>query len=237
MNFNFRAIITLGFLLIPVVGMSGENVPLPSNNNTLSTIPKMERGKVKHISKDELPPDLREIPEKDIERNKHAYEEVPEAFFTHLSNYYNHLRIGPDAFSNVKVKLVDISMTKLAKYKYEGIIPEGPTIKGPWTNVTRVFRRSDGLLIKLTEWDFVADGGAIVIIDELMNSRVSDIPAFLSVKKSPSGKAVTTIEWATVKKQYTLSAEDNEKIRSTRKLSNKKWLLSLANAIAASDNK
>lgn len=200
MNFNFRAVITFGFLLMPTIGISDETVPLPSNNGTISNIPKMEIGKVKHISKEELLPDLRAITEKDIEKSKHAYEEASEALFMHLSSYYNHLRIGPDALSNVKVKLVDISMTKLAKYKYEGLIPEGPTIEGPWTSVTRVFRRSDGLLIKLTEWDFVADGGAIVIIDEVMNSSVSDVPAFLSVKKSPSGKAVTTIEWATDKK-------------------------------------
>jgi hypothetical protein len=143
----------------------------------------MERGKVKYISKDELPPDFSVITEKGIENNKHAYEEAPEALFTHLSNYYNHLRTGPDALTNVKVKLVDISMTKLAKYMYEGLIPEGPTLKGPWASVTRVFRRSDGLLIKLTEWDFVADGGAIVIVDEVMNSRVSGIPC-LSLGKN-----------------------------------------------------
>lgn len=46
-----------------------------------------------------------------------------------------------------------------------------------------------------------------------MNKRVSGVPAFLSVKQSTSGKAITTLEWATDKKQNSLTAEDDAKIR------------------------
>jgi hypothetical protein len=154
----------------------------------------MEVGKVKRISKDQLPSDLREATENDIEKSKRDYEAAPEAYFEITNNYYNNLRTGPKALSNVHVSLVDVSSTKLAEYEYEGFIPEGPTKKGPWTNVTRVFRRPDGMVIKLSEWDFVADGGAIVIVDELMNSNVADIPAYLSVIQSPSGRTANILE-------------------------------------------
>jgi hypothetical protein len=81
------------------------------------------------------------------------------------------------------------------------------------------------------------DGGAIVILDELMNSNVADIPAYLSVKQSPSGRAATILEWVTDNKHYTLTVEDNAEIRGSRKLSDHNWLLSLTNSLASSDNK
>ncbi|MCU7937528.1 MAG: hypothetical protein KZQ99_22170 [Candidatus Thiodiazotropha sp. (ex Dulcina madagascariensis)] len=236
MDLNFRGIVFTFMLLSPIISIAADTVPLPSSDGLWSTVPQMEIGKVKRLSKDKLPPDLRAITEKEIKKTKRGYEEVPEEYFDYLNGYYNHLRSENDALSNLRVNLVDINLTKLAKYQYEGLIPGGPTIQGPWTSVTRVFRRPDSVLIKLTEWDFVADGGAIVIIDEVMNSSVSGIPAFLSVKKSPSGKAITTLEWATDKKQYTLTAEDDDKIRGSRQLNDQKWLLSLADSIAASDS-
>jgi hypothetical protein len=236
MNLNLRVIICTTIFLLPVVSMADDTVPLPSTSDGLySRVPQMEKGKVKRISKDKLPADLRAVTEKDIEKSQLEYEEVPEMLFSYTSSYHNNLRTGPDATSNVLVQLADVSTTLLDKYQYEGLIPAGPTLKGPWTSVTRVFRRPDGLVIKLTEWDFVADGGAIVIVDELMNSSVSGIPAYFSAKKSPSGRAITTVEWATDKKQYTLTAEDNDKIRGDRRLSDQKWLLKIANSIARSD--
>jgi hypothetical protein len=171
--------------LPPFTGTASDTVSLPSTSDGIySRVPRMEVGKVKRISKDQLPSDLREATETDIGKSKRDYEAAPEAYFEFTNNYYNNLRTGPKALSNVQVSLVDVSSTKLAEYEYEGFIPEGPTKKGPWTNVTRVFRRPDGMVIKLSEWDFVADGGAIVIVDELMNSNVADIPAYLSVIQS-----------------------------------------------------
>jgi hypothetical protein len=235
MDLKHKGIIFSVLLFSTASSVAVDTVPLPSNDGLWSTVPQMENGKVKRLSKDKLPPDLRVFADEEIRKSKKGYKEVPEEYFDYLGAYYNHLRLEHEVLSNIRVSLVDITQTKLAKYQYEGLIPGGPTLEGPWTSVTRVFRRPDGVIIKLTEWDFVADGGAIVIIDEVMNSSVLDIPAFFSVMKSPSGKAVTTLEWATDKKQYTLTAEDDDRIRGNRQLSDQKWLLALADSIATSD--
>lgn len=215
--------------LLPVVGIvaAADTVPLPSSDEHRSRVPQMEIGKVKRISKESLPPDLKSVAEDDIAKSRKGYEEVPEEYFAYLANYRNYLRQDSDVRPNLKMTLADITRTELVNYQYEGMIPGGPAM----TSVTRVYQRSDGVLIKLTEWDFVADGGAIVIIDEVMNKRVSGVPAFLSIKQAPSGRAITTLEWATDKKQYSLTAEDDAKIRGTRKLQDQKWLVRLAESI------
>ena len=70
-----------------------------------------------------------------------------------------------------------------------------------------------------------------MVVSEIMNAKVAGIPAFLSVKKSPSGSAMTVLEWATDKKQYTVTLMDDvtEKQGSVH---DRKWLLKLANSIA-----
>jgi hypothetical protein len=116
--------------LPPFTGTASDTVSLPSTSDGIySRVPRMEVGKVKRISKDQLPSDLREATENDIEKSKRDYEAAPEAYFEFTNNYYNNLRTGPKALSNVQVSLVDVSSTKLAEYEYEGFIPEGPTKK------------------------------------------------------------------------------------------------------------
>lgn len=220
------AIFTALFVLAGGVA-AADTVPLPSSEGEISLVPRMEMGKVKRLSKDALPAELKAVAEEDIAKSRKGYESVPEEYFDYLSGYRDHLWLEQEVLPNLKLALADISRTELAKYQYEGMIPGGPSM----TSVTRVFRRLDGTVIKLTEWDYVADGGAIVIIDEVMNKRVAGVPAYLSVKKSPSGRAITTLEWATDKKQYTLTAEDDSKVRGARSLNDQKWLLSMADSI------
>ena len=57
----------------------------------------------------------------------------------------------------------------------------------------------------LQEWDYVADGGGITIVKEAMNTTVGKFPAQLSRKRSPSGKVMTELSWATEKKYFTLT--------------------------------
>lgn len=231
MEWTLKSMLFTTLLFAAGNGTAADTVPLPFSGEHSSPVPKMEIGKVKRLSKEELPPELRAVVEDDIAKSKKGYEDVSEEHFDYLDGYRNHLRLEDDVLLNLKLTLADITRTEFENYEYEGMMTGGPTIAGPWTSVTRVFRRADGELIKLTEWDFVADGGAIVIVDEVVNERVSGVPAFLSVKRSPSGRAITTLTWATDKKQYTLTAEDDGRIRGTKKLSNHKWLVKLAESI------
>jgi len=231
MERTLKSMLFTTLLFIAGNGIAANTAPLPFTGKQSSPVPTMEIGKVKHLSKEEIPPELKAVVEDDIEKSRKGYEEVSEEYFEYLDNYQNYLRVEDDVLPNLKLTLANLARTEFESYKYEGMIPGGPTIPGPWTSVTRVFRSQDGMLVKLTEWDFVADGGAIVIVDEVMNSRVSGVPAFMAVKKSPSGKAVTTLTWATDKKQYTLTAEDDGSVHGARKLNTKKWLVKLAESI------
>jgi len=231
MELTLKSMIFAALLFAAGNGTAADTVPLPFSGKHSSPVPKMETGKIKHLSKEELPPELKAVVEDDIAKSRKGYENVAEEYFDYLDGYRNHLRLEDDILPNLNLTLADIARTEFENYEYEGMIPGGPTTAGPWTSVTRVYRRADGELIKLTEWDFVADGGAIVIIDEVMNKRVSGIPAFLSVKVAQSGRAITTLTWATNRKQYTLTAEDDARVRGTRKLNNQKWLIKLAESI------
>lgn len=219
-------------LFIVNVAFAGETVNLPSDNSQWTPMPQMEIGKVKHLSKDQLSPDLKAFAEKEIAKSHMGYETVPEELFVYSSNYRNRLRLEDEVKPKLQVKLADINPTELKEYLYEGIIPEGPSIDGPWTSVTRAFKRPDGVTLMLTEWDYIADGGAIVGISELMNVTVANVPAMLSVKKSPSGKAMTMLEWSTDKKSFTITVWDDVDMKHKGREYDRKWLLNLANSIS-----
>lgn len=222
------------FLLSIVnTALAGETVNLPSDNSQWTPMPQMEIGKVKRLSKDQLSPDLKAFAEKQMAESQRGYETVPEEFFVYSSNYRNHLRLEDEVKPKLHVKLADINSTELKEYVYEGIIPEGPSIDGPWTSATRVFKRPDGVTLMLTEWDYIADGGAIVGISELMNVTVANVPAALSVKKSPSGKTMTMLEYPTDKKSFTITVWDDVDMKHKGKEYDRKWLLNLANSIVA----
>lgn len=220
------------FLLASVnTAFAGDTVNLPSDNSRWTPIPQMEIGKVKRLSKDQLSPDLKAFAEKEIAKSQRGYEIVPEEHFAYSNNYLNRLRLEDEVKPKLQVKLADINVTELKEYVYEGIIPEGPRIDGPWTSVTRVYKRPDGITFMLTEWDYIADGGAIVAISELMNVTVADVPAMLSVKKSPSGKAMTMLEWSTDKKNLMITVWDDVDKKHKGREYDRKWLLNLANSI------
>lgn len=200
---NTRSVAVVLFL--PLAANSAETTPLPTENSHWNASNQLEVGKVKIITLDELPAAMRRVTEGQMAERATGYESVPEEVFIHGRNYRNRIRQNGDAASKIKVKLSDVSKTALSSYRYEGFIPDGPTPDGPWTSVTRVFHRADGTLLMLHEWDYVSDGGGVLMVKEAMNTTVGGTPAQLSHKKSPSGNVLTELSWATKSKYYTLS--------------------------------
>jgi hypothetical protein len=229
---NMRKLITsAAVLLLPLSAFAAGAVNMPSDSPDWTPLPQMEIGKVKRLSKDQLPPTMKKMAENDLVNAQRGYEVVPEEFFIYGGNYRNRLRTEDDIKAKVNVALADIKSTELNSYVYEGMIPDGPTLNGPWTNVIRVFKRDDGVVVMLNEWDYVADGGAVVTINEVMNAAVGNVPAMLSIKKSPSGKTATELAWATSKKYFTLTVWDDVDGKHAGKDYNRKWLLNLANSL------
>jgi len=132
----------------------------------------------------------------------------------------------------VKIRLLNVASTELGNYQYVGLIPEGPHRQGPWTSVTRVFLRPDGFPIFLYEWDFVADGGSIVVFKELLNEKVGNIPARLVVKQSRDGRAMSTITWATGTRDVTISVWGDVLTPAPGSPYDRSWLLGIAERLA-----
>jgi hypothetical protein len=135
-----------------------------------------------------------------------------------------------DINKNITFKLSNLSNSGFDALNFEGAYPEGPTKTGPWSSLTRVFKRNDGVLVMLHEWDYSGDGGGITFVDELMNTRVLDAAARLSVNKSPSGQMVSELMWATKKKFFTLTVLGDVPNTDDAPY-NAKWLTTLANGI------
>jgi hypothetical protein len=208
-----------------------DNVPLPSATNQVAPITGAAVGKVTYVSIDTLPAGMKERTERDAATIAKGYEVVGNEAFLRRDNYRDRLRQESDIRDNIKVKLSSTDTTSLSKYEYEGVMPDGPSHDGPWTSIIRVFKRPDGIPIFVSEWDFVADGGAVVIVKELMNAKVDKTPARLIVKKSQDGKNLSELSWATSKKYYTISVWDDVTGVDSKGIYDKKWLLQIAEGL------
>lgn len=209
-------------------------VDMPSTDPLLPPMKRkqMETGKVTHANKDELPEEMKKfLNEKALDEKEKGYEATPEEFFIASAGYRNYLQQESNLKPKIAVALADIGGTELKHYVYEGIIPEGPTLGGPYTKVTRVFKRQDGVVIMLTEWDYVADGGAILAINEMMNVKVGNVPGIITIKKSPSGKTMTDLHWSTDKKDFNISVWEDVDKKQRGKEYGRKWLLNLAETL------
>ncbi|GEM_PF-2932627 len=82
----------------------------------------------------------------------------------------------------------------------------------------------------LHEWNYVGDGGGVMIIEELMNTKVNNSPARFSVKRSPAGWLSSELMWVTNKSTYMLTVMDDVPDSSKAKY-NVKWLTSVAASI------
>ncbi len=222
-----KAIAVIAAWFIVSHALAADKVPLPSATAQAAPITGAVVGKVTYVSIDKLPTGMKERTERDAANIARGYEVVGNEVFLRRDSYHDRLRQESDIRDNIKVKLSSTDATLLSKYEYEGIMPDGPSPSGPWTSIIRVFKRPDGVPIFVSEWDYVADGGAVVIVRELMNTKVDKTPARLIVKKSQDGKNLSELSWAT----STISVWDDITGADSEVAYNKKWLLQIAEGL------
>ena len=213
--------------------------PVFANNSTeklpqSSPVPGVQIGKVTVTSIHKLTPTVKKMVEADLAEQPFGANrklgEISDDAIIYRKNYYAQLKPLRDVEKNLTFKLADISRGELGKYTLEGVIPEGPSQKGPWSSVTRIFKRDDNVVVMLHEWNYVGDGGGVMIIEELMNTKVNNSPARFSVKRSPAGWLSSELMWVTNKSMYTLTVMDDVPDSSKAKY-NVKWLTSVAASI------
>lgn len=200
----------------------------------LSPVPQIEPGKIKHISIDQLSPSVKEVVQRDLQTDalakQNRFGDIPDDAINYKKNYHANLKDLREIDKNMRFKIANLSSSELAKYRYEGAYPEGPTKTGPWSSLTKIFTRDDGVLVMLHEWDYAGDGGGVVMVDELMNVKVNGSPARFSVRRSPTGQVVSELIWATTSRYYTLTVMDNIENADASKY-NLNWLLALAGEV------
>lgn len=200
----------------------------------VSPFAEVEGGKLKRISIHKLTPKVKQLVQEDLNQDAFApvrvMGSIPDDAVIYKKNYHAHVKDMKTISANTTFELAKVAGSTFDRLAFEGAYPEGPNKTGPWSSLTRVFKRPDGVLVMLHEWDYVGDGGGITFVDELMNTKVQDAPARLSVKKSPSGQVVSELMWATKAKFFTLTVMDD--VPNTDQSSyNTKWLTKLAGEI------
>jgi hypothetical protein len=206
---------------------ANDNGKLPQT----SPVPGVQTGKVTYISINKLTPPVRKMVEAELNEQPFGtarrFGEISDDAVIYMQNYHAQMRKVSDVEKNLTFKLADVSRAELKKYVLEGAFPEGPTKAGPWSSITRVFKRDDDVTVMLHEWNYVGDGGGVMIVEELMNAKVGNIPARLSIKKSPTGRISSELMWATKTKLFTLTVLGDVPDDSKSKY-NLIWLTQLA---------
>lgn len=230
---KLSAILCMGFTLPVFAQHQDATSPLAGSAGSAG----LSIGKAKVVSVEQLDPAARGVAEKDLALQARfaaggGVETVPDdaAYIkTHYASravYWAESKIR----KNLKSDWTDVSRSELQGYKYEAFVPEGPSKTGPWSSYTRVFKRPDGVLVMLHEWDYALDGGGVMIVKELMNEHVHQYLARSIVRKTKSGQYISELTWASDRKYYTLTVWDKLNPSGGGQY-DKSWLVTLAERI------
>lgn len=200
--------------------------------------PQLEPGKAKLVDLASLPPALRRTVDDEM-KHLRAGDGVLYGDLTsgeaHRLESAGEGALPPDAVAgHTTVPLADVSASDLAGYALAGVVPDSPATDRPWSSLSRVYRRPDGVLITLHEWAYAADGGAVLGVRELMNAVVrhgaTRYPAQFTIRRATTGQVVSELRWFTTAKVFTLSV-GQDVLADGGKDHGKAWLLRLADAI------
>ncbi len=79
-------------------------------------------------------------------------------------------------------------------------------------HATRVFRRNDGLIISLEEWDLTIIGGGVAEVYRVPDVRVNGWPGYWEISQSKSGKAVSRLWWQGATRKFEITVNANLKL-------------------------
>ena len=213
-NRNTIWYLVLGTLSVSTVFLMSD--PTTTKGQSLPPKPKSEvRGiQIDSLANQPITPLMKELAKKEIsEMAAKGYINATEDEVLDLEKYQpekEHIRPIKEVGGKLKSKMANLGIA-FKTLKLNGAIAHGVNVDGLWTMVTRFFAAPDGTTLTLEEWDYNASGGGVIMTREWINESVGSHPANLVIKESPSGKAVTTLEWYTERKGYTLTTSENVK--------------------------
>jgi hypothetical protein len=128
-------------------------------------------------------------------------------WMANLAAYRQGVKRAEDVLPNTAIELVSLAGTPFERhFTLLGYIAEGTAPRGPWTSVSRMFAKPPGELVLLKEWDFGLDGGGVVLLDEMLNTRVGAARATFIVTRS-GDVTQTMVQWISGTRQFELIAE------------------------------
>ncbi len=207
--------------LSPVVPL--RNAP-PGVDPALGVIP----GHAIMVSIDELPPHAKADAMRDLLDNEHGYTVVSDAWIAAALKYEKALLPPGDKAAVLGALRIDPARTGLARMTFVGTIAE-MKLDGRAVMARRVFKRADGVVLFVSEWQFAEAGGAIVRIRELQNAKVGRHLARLMVERAPGGARRTELMWNDERTAYTVDVFDDVDSAKARAAGyDRRWLLQLA---------
>lgn len=165
-------------------------------------------GKVTIKRRDEVPPGMQEVFTKGPAVNLRTTDGVQEIEDgPHVGSVARAAsRVRPASEMAPRTVKLAVPGPAFAGYKLLGMVAEGPG--APSTRSTRVFRHEDGSLLRLSEWDFKADDGGILLIEEYLNVEVHGARGYLLVTHDGRDKGVWSLMWPSGGIRYELDMED-----------------------------
>ena len=111
---------------------------------------------------------------------------------------------------------VDLGATPFASFELVGgvlnaTIPAFADLRRT-DHATRVFKRKDGLIISLEEWDLTIMGGGVAEVYRGPDVRVNDWPGYWEIIQSKSGKAVSRLWWQSATRKFEITVNANLKL-------------------------
>ncbi len=181
---------------------------------------------------DDLPPGARTIALRDLADNQRGYSMVSEATIADAMHFERNLIPPGDPRVPDSTMKVMPERTGLAKMAFLGTVIDMMRDGQP-VMATRMFRRDDGVLVSVQEWQFAEAGGAIQNVRELLNTRVGAHPGRLIVEhSSPGDLRRTVLSWNDGRTAYTLEVYDDvDSARAIAAGHGRDWLQQLAESL------
>ncbi len=199
------------------------NAP-PGVDPALGVIP----GHAIMVSIDDLPAPAKADAMRELLDNQHGYTQVSDAWISDALHYEKALLPPGDNSAAVGTLRIDPARTALARMSFIGTIAEMKR-DGRVVMAKRVFKRADGVVLFVSEWQFAEAGGAIVRIRELQNAKVGRHLARLMVERAPGGARRTELMWNDERTAFTVDVFDDVDSAQARAAGyDRQWLLQLA---------
>ena len=127
----------------------------------------------------------------------------------------------------------DLAGTGLAALRFVGWAPDAAGAGETVTTAERHFLRDDGVVVVLQEWNYGHGSAAIFMVRELLNAKVGEHPAVLSIETTPSGRVRSSLRWQDLLTDYRITVlDDLDHPRAPRGGAyGRAWLLELARSL------